>query len=111
MLTALFISLFFLAFAALVVDVGFMYATRRNMQTVADAAAIAGANALNSGLTCTSSSCKAAQDVATLNGYTNGVNNVTVAAVVPPSAVPSPSDGTYVEVDISQPVQTFFCAR
>jgi Putative Flp pilus-assembly TadE/G-like len=107
-LSAIFISLFLLAFAALAVDVGFLYASRRNLQTVADAAAIAGANALNSGLTCTSGSCAAAQDVATLNGYTNGVNGVTVTPVVPPTVKPNPSDGTYVEIDVSQPVPTYF---
>jgi Flp pilus assembly protein TadG len=106
-LTAILISLFLIGFAALVIDVGFLYSTRRNMQTVADAAAIAGANALNSGLTCNSSGCAAAQDVATLNGYTNGVSGVTVA-VSTPAAKPSPSTGTYVEVDVSQPVPTYF---
>ncbi len=77
--------LLIIGMAALAVDVGSLYATRRNMQTAADAAAVAGANALettcgtNSGCTCESESVctSAAQDVATLNGYTGGTNNVT----------------------------------
>ena len=77
------------------------------MQTVADAAAIAGANALNSGLVCDAGSCPAAQDVASLNGYTNGANGVTVTAR-PPATNPNPTDGTYIEVDVSQPVPTYF---
>jgi Flp pilus assembly protein TadG len=106
-LSAIFISLFLIGFAALVVDVGFLYATRRNMQTVADAAAIAGANALNSGLECDAGSCASAQDLASLNGYTNGTNGVSVTAK-PPAVKPNPADGTYVEVDVSQPVPTYF---
>jgi Flp pilus assembly protein TadG len=95
-----------IGFAALVVDVGFLYATRRNMQTAADAAAIAGANALNNGQPDATSSA-AAQDVASLNGYTNGANNVNVT-VGSPNPAPSPTDGTYVQVTVSQPVPTFF---
>ena len=59
--------LLIIGMAALAVDVGSLYATRRNMQTAADAAAVAGANALeavcgtNAGCTCESqSSCAAA---------------------------------------------------
>ena len=77
------------------------------MQTAADAAAIAGANALQADSTCNASSCPAAQDVSTLNGYTNGVNNVTVT-VGPPSTPPNPSTGTYVQVTVAEPVPTFF---
>lgn len=95
-----------IGFAALVIDVGFLYATRRNMQTAADAAAIAGANALNSGDTLTTAK-SAARDVAKLNGYADDTNNVTVS-VETPASVPSPTNGTYVEVDVAQPVPTYF---
>ena len=54
-----------IGFAALVVDVGFLYATQQNMQTAADAAAVAGANALLNGATCAAGGCPAATDVAT----------------------------------------------
>src|SRR5271156_4259065 len=94
-------------FAALVVDVGYLYATRRNMQTAADAAAVAGANALLNGGTCSAGGCPAATDVATLNGYTAGVNGVTVT-VGPPATAPNPSDGTFVQVTVADAVPTFF---
>ena len=99
--------LIMIGFAALVVDVGFLYTTRRNMQTAADAAAIAGANALLNGATCGAGDCPAATDVATLNGYTGGVNGVSVT-VGPPATAPNPSDGTYVQVAVSDAVPTFF---
>jgi uncharacterized membrane protein len=57
--------LLILGFAALAVDVGYLYATKRNMQTAADAAAIAGSNALEqacgtaAGCTCSSLSSTA----------------------------------------------------
>jgi hypothetical protein len=104
--------------AALAVDVGFLYATRRNMQTVADAAAIAGSNALKDkcgtspDCTCESQSvcAGAGHDVATLNGYTTttgGSSPVTVTLKTPASA-PSPTNGVYVEADVTQPVPTYF---
>ena len=96
--------------AALAVDVGSLYATRRNMQTAADAAAIAGANALettcgtNAGCTCESEAAcaSAAQDVATLNGYAGGVT------VKTPATKPNPANGVYVQVDVTQAVPTYF---
>jgi Flp pilus assembly protein TadG len=114
-LTAIFISFFLIGFAALVVDVGFLYATRRNMQTAADAAAVAGSNALKqscgtaSSCTCESAAVcnNSAQDVATINGYANGTNAVSVTAKTP-TAKPNPSDGIYVEVDVARPVPTYF---
>ena len=39
----------FLGMVALAIDVGFLWATRRTMQTASDAAAIAGAEALSNG--------------------------------------------------------------
>jgi len=99
--------LLMIGMAALAVDIGFLYATRRNMQTAADAAAIAGVNALQADSTCTASSCPSAQDVAKLNGYTNGVNGVTVT-VGPPSTPPNPTSGTYIQVTVAEPVPTFF---
>jgi Flp pilus assembly protein TadG len=104
-----------IGFAALAVDLGLLYATRRNMQTAADAAAIAGSNALKqqcgttSGCTCDSEAVcnSAAQDVATLNGFANGTNSVSVTVKAPASA-PSPTNGVYVEANVTQPVPTYF---
>jgi hypothetical protein len=93
-----------LGFAALTVDMGYLYSTRRRMQTAADAAAIAGATALRDGQDYT----KAAADVTSLNGFTNSKDNVTVTVSEPKLPAPYPSGVTYVEVDITEPVPTYF---
>ena len=93
-----------LGFTALAVDVGLLYSTRRRMQTAADAAAIAGATALRDGQNYTT----AADAVTSFNGFTNSQNNVTVTVSEPTLPSPYPSSVTYVEVDISQSVPTYF---
>ena len=82
----------------------YLYSTRRRMQTAADAAAVAGATALRDGESYTN----AADDVASFNGFTNSQNNVTVTVSEPTLPSPYPSGVTYVEVDISQTVPTYF---
>jgi Flp pilus assembly protein TadG len=100
------LSLFVLiGFIALAVDIGYLYNVRRRMQTAADAAAIAGSNALQGSNS--SNYQQAARDVASFNGFTNGTNNVTVT-VGAPASPPNPSSGSYVEVDIAQAVPTYF---
>lgn len=94
-----------IGFAALAVDIGYMYSTRRSMQTAADAAAIAAANALQSSNS--GSYQTAAADVATLNGFTNGQNNTTVTVGTPTSG-PYSGDSSYVQVSVSRPVPTYF---
>ena len=94
-----------IGFVALAVDIGYMYSTRRSMQTAADAAAIAAANTLQSSNS--SNYQQAAKDVATLNGFTNGQNGVTVT-VGTPSSGPYSGNPSYVEVDMQQAVPTFF---
>jgi len=93
-----------LGFTALAVDLGLLYSTRRRMQTAADAGAIAGATALRDGQDYT----KAASDVTSFNGFTDSQNNVAVAVSEPTLPAPYPSGITYVEVDISQTVPTYF---
>ncbi len=93
-----------LGFSGLAVDIGLLYSTRRRMQTAADAAAIAGANALRDGQNYT----QAADDVTSFNGFTNSQNNVAVTVSEPGLSSPYPSGVTYVEVDISQSVPTYF---
>ena len=93
-----------LGFSALAVDIGLLYSTRRRMQTAADGAAIAGATALRDGENYT----KAADDVASFNGFTNSQNNVAVTVSEPTLPSPYPSGVTYVEVDITQTVPTYF---
>jgi Putative Flp pilus-assembly TadE/G-like len=98
-----------IGFASMAVDIGLLYATRRRMQTAADAAAIAGASALLDG----ENYQDAAYDVATLDGFTSGQNNITVSAAPPAAGDPnlnltSYSTSNYVEVDITQNVPTYF---
>jgi Flp pilus assembly protein TadG len=100
-LTALFMIIA-IAFAGLAVDVGYFYTMRRRMQTAADAAAVAAANQFTNG-----TSDQAAQDVATLDGFTNGQNGTTVAVndIAAPAGYPS---GTYIQVTVSRSVPTYF---
>lgn len=94
-----------IAIAGLAVDIGYFYSARRQMQTAADAAAIAGINAQLG--TQSGNYQQAALNVASLNGFTNGQKGV-VITVGPPASPPNPTNNTYVEVDIAQPVPTTF---
>lgn len=108
--------LLIIGFAALAVDVGYLYATKRNMQTAADAAAIAGSNALEqscgtaAGCTCSSvTACASAgADVAKLNGFTDGENATTVTVGTPATPPSNPASGTFVQATVQQAVPTFF---
>ncbi|HTY55961.1 MAG TPA: pilus assembly protein TadG-related protein [Candidatus Binataceae bacterium] len=93
------------AIVALAFDIGFLYSTRRRMQTAADAAAVAGANALQGSNSANYST--AATDVASFNGYTNGSNSVTVT-VPAVTTCPGASTQRCVQVTIQQAVPTSF---
>jgi len=93
-----------LGFLGLATDIGVLWATKRKAQTAADAAAVAGVNATLG--TNSSGYSTAASDVASLNGFTNGSSGTTVAVSEPtPSGYPS---GTYVQVNITKQVSTYF---
>ena len=93
-----------IGFAALAVDIGFLYTSRRRMQTAADAAAITGATALRDGQSVNS----AAKTGSSLNGFTDGQNSVTVTVNNPPSSGTYAGNSAYVEVIVKQPQPTFF---
>ena len=93
-----------IALCGLAVDVGLLYNARRQMQTAADAAAVAGATALRDGQAVTA----AAQAAATLNGFTDGANNATVAVHNPPTGGLYSGNTSYVEVVVTQPQNTYF---
>jgi len=93
-----------LGLCGLAVDVGLLYTARRSMQTAADAAAVAGATALRSAQTVSS----AARAAATLNGFTNGSNDTTVAVNNPPASGTYSGNASYVEVVVTQPQPTYF---
>ena len=95
-----------LAFLGLAIDVGYEQFVKVRMQTAADAAALGGARELSaSGTANLVSSAKA--DAAT-NGFTDGQNSVSVTVNHPPATGYSTTDGTAVEVLISQSVPTLF---
>jgi hypothetical protein len=99
-----------LGFAGLATDLGLLWNTRLRMQSAADAAALAGADALLEGATYTS----AAQSASTQNGFTNGSgttgdsNSVTVTVANPPTSGAHTSDNSAVQVTITQTQPTYF---
>src|SRR5689334_10712338 len=101
-----------LGFAALAVDVGYMFDYRKQMQTAADSAAIAGAIADGSGANAFAVEAAAISSAAQ-NGFVNGTNGVTVTVCQPPDLGCS-TTYTYtasdaaVKVAITQAQSTFF---
>ena len=99
-------SFVFLGFAGLAVDVGHWYASKRTMQSAADAAAIGGVFAVKKGSDKATIVSMAKNDAA-LNGY-----DLTKGAVVtinnPPLSGPNAGDTSAIEVIIQQPVPGFF---
>jgi hypothetical protein len=96
----------FIAMAGVVVDVGSLYVTRRQMQTAADAAAVAGANALHGVSTVSAGYATAAQDAAGNNGFSNGVNSVSVTAAE--VSCPGAAGQQCIQANVSQPVPVYF---
>jgi hypothetical protein len=95
-----------IAFAGLTADVGLIYGSRRQMQTAADAAAVAGANALQGSSTVAAGYVTAAQDAAAMNGFSTSTSGVAVN--VSEVTCPNASGEQCVKVDVSQPQPTYF---
>ncbi len=99
--------------AALAVDVGDLWTTRRLMQSAADAGAVAGADEITLGGS-SSAITAAAKDATSHNGFTDGAarpgtsNTVTVAVHNPPTSGPFAANVNAVEVDVSQTQSTYF---
>jgi hypothetical protein len=93
----------FMGMVAMAIDVGFLWATRRTMQTASDAAAVAGAEALSGGTSVSLASAEAAG----LNGFTTG-NGSTITVNNPPKSGSYSGNASYVEVIIAQAQPTFF---
>jgi hypothetical protein len=89
-------------FVALAVDMGFMWGARRRMQSAADAAAQAGAIASRESQNVTT----AADDTASLNGFTNGASGVTLTVNNPYAGCGASAN--CVQVIIDQPQPTYF---
>ena len=94
------------AFVGLVVDAGYLQLVKSRMQTAADAAAIGGVEELNLGDL--AGVVAAARADSAANGFTDGVNNVTVAVHNPPSSGAYSTDSTAVEAIVNQRVNTLF---
>jgi hypothetical protein len=98
-----------LGFAGLAVDVGYLEYWQQAQQTVADSAAVGGAQQLaRSSCTGSSAAQTAAQQDATANGFGAG-GNVSVTPVTPPSTGPYAGNTCAISVQITtQHVSTFF---
>jgi Flp pilus assembly protein TadG len=96
----------------LAIDMGYLRYMKRQLQTAADAAAIAGALEINScgGSSGCSNLIDAAQKASGENGFTDGTRGVTVAVNNPPTTAGDPHSGDahYVEVIVSQPEPSHF---
>jgi Flp pilus assembly protein TadG len=92
-----------LGFGGLAIDMGALRYEKRLQQTAADAAAVAGAsNLTHGGVT------SGAQHASAANGFTDGVNNVTVTINNPPASGPHSGNGNYVEALVMAVQPTYF---
>jgi Putative Flp pilus-assembly TadE/G-like len=101
-----------LSVMGLAVDMGYLRYMRRQLQTAADAAAIAGALEINScgGSPGCSNLVDAAHNASGENGFTAGTKGVTVTVNNPPTTTGDPHNGDahFVEVIVSQPEPSHF---
>jgi Flp pilus assembly protein TadG len=94
----------FIAMVGVVVDVGSLYVARRQMQTAADAAAVAGANALHGSSIVSAGYATAAADAAGNNGFTSTNSTITATEVPCPGA----ASQQCVQANVSQAVPVYF---
>ena len=90
----------------LAIDAGTLFVAKRTMQEAADSAAFAGGVVLWQDPTKVTEAKAAAVADATLNGFTNNVNNTTVTVSSPPTSGAFSGNALYVEVIIVQQVKT-----
>lgn len=106
MMTVLAMSVL-LGFMGLAVDVGTLFHVKRELQTAADAAAVAGT--LEYLYTSdTSKAISYADNASAANGFTNGSNGVVVSASDPPSDGPNAGNSSFFEAVVSEPAPTYF---
>ncbi|HEU4340262.1 MAG TPA: pilus assembly protein TadG-related protein [Candidatus Binatia bacterium] len=98
-----------LGFLALAMDGGFFYQHKRQMQSAADSAALAGAHDVNRDSTIAQPALEAsARHDAALNGFTHGTNGIIVDVYRPPISGFYVGNNSYVEAIITHPHRTFF---
>jgi hypothetical protein len=95
-----------LGFAGLAADVGFAWNKRRQLQTAADAAALAAEHELLAGQS--GALVQSATDDAARNGFTAGVGDATLTVNNPPASGLYAGNSQAVEVIVSQPQPAFF---
>src|SRR3989442_6411754 len=88
------------ALVGLAADTGYFFGCKRQMQTAADAAALAGAAQLRRGGNGNGQIVNAADAAASSNGFTNQVNGTGIQVHTPPLSGYYTSDGSYVEAII-----------
>jgi hypothetical protein len=94
-----------LGFVGFATDVGVLLHDKRNLQIAADAAAIAGAKRIR----ISTAQVKPAEYAASAqNGYTDGVNGVSVVPSYPAADGPHAGDPAYAEAIVRQTQRTFF---
>jgi Flp pilus assembly protein TadG len=96
-----------LGFVSLATDVGSLLHAKRDLQTAADSAAIAGA--VQENINPAAANVQAAgQSASTKNGITNGANGAVVTINTPPASGPHAGVAGYVEAIVSQTEPVFF---
>src|SRR5215471_676869 len=94
------------AFAGLAIDSGYLQLVKTRMQSAADAAAMGGAQEIR--MNGAANAVGAAKSDAGLNGFSDGVNSVSVTVNNPPASGSYISDPTAVEVIVAQSVKPLF---
>jgi hypothetical protein len=107
MITMAAMTIGLVAFLGLAFDIGYLEWTRRLLQNAADSAANAGVLEVMAGST-NSVVVSAANADSSLNGYTNGVNGVTVTVNHPPLSGYSTGSSSAVEVIVSRNTPVYF---
>lgn len=102
-----FVIVALLAFAGLVIDVGYLYAEHRQAQNAADEAALAATYELFNGRSVADATTTALA-YADENGFDNSGGSSTVTVNIPPTSGAHVGDPLYVEVIVSEQPPTFF---
>jgi hypothetical protein len=96
-----------IGFVALTVDVGFAYRERQDTQQASDAAALAGARILRENGSYEAAATEA-YEVASANGFEDGVDGVDVVVHAPPTTGPFAGQSMFVEVQIDSGSDAYF---
>ncbi len=108
MLLVAVVALFLVGFAALAVDVGYLFHEKRMAQSAADAAVVAAAEEMSSSNT--GNEQAVANAMAAANGFdpNASTNPATVKLNASPSTGNYANSSSYLEVIVSKPIPTFF---